>query len=77
MCMKKEFQIKTDHQSLWWNDDQSSKFVLIPNTGIQVDIISYKWLSRFPCEKESFVFYVTFEKYINTCNAESYIPLRE
>ena len=32
MSTKKHLQIKTDHRSLWWNDDQSSKFVPIPNT---------------------------------------------
>ena len=32
LCTKKNLEIKTDHRSLWWNNDQSSKVVPIPNT---------------------------------------------
>ena len=44
MCTKKHLhKNKTDHQSLWWNDDQSSKFVPIPNT-------TYSWVPEEFCE---------------------------
>ena len=34
----KHLQIKTDNRPLWWNDDHSSKFVLIPNTTLRVNV---------------------------------------